>query len=106
MPKNYKLIFALTHNNLFGFLVEAYRIILLKNGQWSMEIKRICDPDSQFLTVETTEKEKEILEMTFELREDKVLEKFHLLKEKKVQTNGTFYTDTNISKHIDRKSVV
>jgi len=100
MPKNYKLIFALTHNNLFGFLVEAYRIILLKNGQWSMEIKRICDPDSQFLTVETTEKEKEILEMTFELREDKVLEKFHLLKEKKVQTNGTFYTDTNISKHM------
>jgi superfamily II DNA or RNA helicase len=100
MPDNYKLIFALTHHNLFGFLVEAYRIILLKSGQWSMDIKRICDADSQFLPFGISEKEHEVLHMIFELREDKVLEHFHLLREKKVQTNGTFYSDACISKHI------
>ncbi len=100
MPENYKLIFALSRHQHFGFLVEAFRIIELKNGQWSLDVKRISDPDSRFLTFELSTAESELLMASLHLREDKVYDHFCLLKEKKRQGNGTFFSDTSISKHI------
>jgi hypothetical protein len=100
MSENYKIIFVLINHPLFGYIIEAHRIILLKNGQWSVEIKKIIDISSQFLNFEIFPQEQEILEMAQTTREENVFNHFNLLKEKKPTSNGSHFSDLNINKHL------
>ncbi len=85
---------------VLGYITEAYRISVLPSGQWSVDIKKITDTASRFLTFELNKPEKELLEMTQHTKEETVLVKFSLLRERKPTPNNTFFSDKSIQQHI------
>jgi superfamily II DNA or RNA helicase len=100
MPGEYQIIFVIVSHPVLGYIVEAYRIQILKNGQWSVDVKKIIDFSSRFLNFEINDIEKQLLEMAQITREENVISHFHLLKERKPAQNGTYFSDQSISKYL------
>ena len=100
MPENYRIIFVLVSHPVLGYIVEAYRINVLKNGQWSVERKQIADFSSQFLNFQLTEIESQVLTIIQTTKEENVFEHFSLLKGKKKSSNNTFFEEKICIKHL------
>jgi superfamily II DNA or RNA helicase len=100
MNRDYKLIFALVSHHCLGYIVEAHRISILQSGQWSVEIKKISDFSSQYLTFDLNDAERELLEMTQLIREENVYSHFGLLKERKLTSTNTYFTEQTCQKYL------
>lgn len=100
MEQNYKLIFCLTETDFYGFVIEAYRINILKNGLWSMDFKKINHKESDYLNMEFSEIENSLIDDVHLLKEENIIEKFYLLKEKKTTFGQAPFNKSNLSKII------
>lgn len=100
MGQFYKLIFALSYHIHYGYIVEAYRIGVLKNGQWSVDVKKINDIHSRHLQFDLNDFEQDILHSVQNYHDENILAHFSLLKEKKPTANKSYFTDLSLSKNI------
>jgi hypothetical protein len=100
MSSDLKLIFTLSNHPILGFIIEAYRVQVLQSGQWSMDLKKISDENSQYLNFALSYDEKDLLDEIQTTREENVYAQFSLLKEKKILPNKTYFSPQTISKHL------